>query len=37
LGIQLPEPLDFWTWHIAPRGEISKVFSKELYVGAWRL
>jgi hypothetical protein len=34
-GAFLPEPDDSWVWHIAPLGEESRQFSKELNVGAW--
>ncbi len=34
-GALLPEPDDSWVWHIAPLGEESRRFSKELSVGAW--
>ncbi|HMK43100.1 MAG TPA: hypothetical protein VK445_03090 [Dissulfurispiraceae bacterium] len=34
-NIALPVPAAFWTWHIAPIGEISKKWSKDLTVGAW--
>lgn len=34
-GISLPVPDDSWTWNIAPLGEESRHYSKELDVGAW--
>lgn len=34
-GISLPEPDDSWIWNIAPIGEESRSYSKELDVGAW--
>ena len=34
-GISLPAPDDSWTWNIAPIGEESRFYSKELDVGAW--
>lgn len=34
-SIILPEPDQSWTWHLAPLGEISKEWAKELTVGAW--
>jgi hypothetical protein len=34
-GLALPEPDDSWTWKVAPIGEESRYFSKELHVGAW--
>ena len=34
-GLELPRPDASWTWNIAPIGEASRAFSKELIVGAW--
>jgi hypothetical protein len=34
-NLDLPEPDDSWTWKVAPIGEESRYFSKELHVGAW--
>jgi len=34
-GISLPGPDDSWIWNIAPIGEESRFYSKELDVGAW--
>ena len=36
-GLPLPVPQESWTWVIAPMGEDSRFFSKELNVGAWHL
>jgi hypothetical protein len=33
----LPKPDTSWWWEIAPFGEASKDYSKELFVGAWHL
>lgn len=33
--VTLPEPDTSWWWNIAPFGEASKEYSKELLVGAW--
>lgn len=35
-GCALPEPAQSWTWSIAPLGELSRRFSRELRVGVWR-
>jgi hypothetical protein len=34
-SLTLPEPDDSWTWKIAPIGEESRYFSRELHIGAW--
>lgn len=35
--VLLPKPDTSWWWEIAPFGEASKEYSKELFVGAWYL
>jgi hypothetical protein len=34
-GLVLPDPQTTWPWPIAPRGELSRHFAKELEVGVW--
>lgn len=34
-GFELPEPNAGWTWCIAPLGELSRAYVRELSVGAW--
>jgi hypothetical protein len=34
-GLELPRPDASWTWNIAPIGKGSRLFSKDLTVGAW--
>lgn len=36
-GLTLPKPDSSWIWTIAPLGEESRAWSKELMVGAWSL
>ncbi|KAF0178626.1 MAG: hypothetical protein FD164_2186 [Nitrospirae bacterium] len=36
-NLVIPNPEQVWKWHIAPLGEVSKKWSKELTVGAWYL
>jgi len=36
-GFTLPAPLSGWTWRIAPLGEQSRRYAKELSVGVWRM
>jgi hypothetical protein len=36
-GLELPRPDASWTWNIAPIGEASRAFSKDLTVGAWHI
>jgi hypothetical protein len=35
-NLELPDPDESWTWHIAPIQEESRFLSKDLIVGAWR-
>jgi hypothetical protein len=35
--VMLPKPDTSWWWEIAPFGEASKEYSKELFVGAWHM
>ncbi len=34
-SLVFPEPEQVWTWHIAPHGEITRKWAKDLTVGAW--
>jgi len=36
-GFQLPEPVAGWIWRIAPLGEQSPHYARELSVGVWRI
>jgi len=36
-GIDLPVPDAVWAWDIAPLGELSRSYSRELVVGAWQV
>jgi hypothetical protein len=36
-GLDLPEPQTRWRWPIAPRGELSRHYARELEVGVWSM
>ncbi|MDA8138243.1 MAG: hypothetical protein M0036_06250 [Desulfobacteraceae bacterium] len=36
-GLELPEPQSTWLWQIAPLGELSDHYARELKVGVWSL